>query len=782
MEGSLLGEADAHVQADRDTLTQKNIEWIRTKDDVRPRGESVIVAESGENVSALTLFEEAETKAVEEEEADQGKITLVFVAFCFLEITANFDAGVLPACVGEVMVEFDLDYTVAGFLGALVYVGMVIGTPVAGYQLTNTTFQNRLIAGAAALNSLSTLMFAFADTRTTLYIGRTLMGVSQGCIFVYAPVWVDEFSPAAAQGIWMAGLQGAVVLGIVAGYVTTGLFVTKWLPMVCPAIDDALILDGIIDTDRASIDLSALTMEQRKELSINGKNFSALASTATEEFDTEEDFGCYNPRWKYALCIQAACMASFVVLFLVLPVRWTNAKGGLAERLRARRNVLYREMIAALKPQNIDSMAQMEIEKQLTPAKVLSKMKHSVATSTLVTTTKQAYELSVLQDPGTRSAIARVAQLRSPRGVSLEDSPYAIDENDIDEPDEPEAPEHTDGDLLSGVALDNTNRLVGVMELFAVQSSSSNNTRNGVGGGSRVGQQLKRLFSSNLWVALTLSLCSVYFVVTGVQFWITDYATLAKEEGGLGADAQTVVFVFSVASVTGPVIGVFLGGVLIDKQGGYKDDPNSSELPGTAAHRTLRTCGVFAIGAVLASVPAAFSNDFNTVMVALWLVLLFGGAIVSPATGVCINAVQPQLRSFGSAIAMFLYNLLGYAAAPLIGGAVAEVSSLKWGYRSCILAVGMATAFMVLAISIAKGMIGMDQNSEAVLELPAASNASADSPEPSADASNPVASDEVEPSGPPPSSPAEQDIDAAGSEPTGPPPAPIEPLGEITAL
>lgn len=781
MEGSLLGEADAHVQADRDTLTQKNIEWIRTKDDVRPRGESVIVAESGENVSALTLFEEAETKAVEEEEAEQGKVTLVFVAFCFLEITANFDAGVLPACVGEVMVEFDLDYTVAGFLGALVYVGMVIGTPVAGYQLTNTTFQNRLIAGAAALNSLSTLMFAFADTHTTLYIGRTLMGVSQGCIFVYAPVWVDEFSPAAAQGIWMAGLQGAVVLGIVAGYVTTGLFVTKWLPMVCPAEDDALIEEGIIDTDRASIDLSALTKEQRQELSMNGKNFSALASTGVEEFDTEEDFGCYNPRWKYALCIQAACMASFVVLFLVLPVRWTNAKGGLAERLRARRNVLYREMIAALKPQNIDSMAQMEIEKQLTPGKVLSKMKHSVATSTLVTTTREAYELSVLQDPGTRSAIARVAQLRSPRGASLEESPYAIDESDLD----PEVPEPAEGDLLSGVAIDNTNRLVGVMELFAVQPSSSNSNGNGVGGGSRVGQQLKQLFSSQLWVALTLSLCSVYFVVTGVQFWITDYATLAKEEGGLGADAQTVVFVFSVASVTGPVIGVFLGGVLIDKQGGYKDDPNSSELPGAAAHRTLRTCGVFAIGAVLASIPAAFSNDFNTVMVALWLVLLFGGAIVSPATGVCINAVQPQLRSFGSAIAMFLYNLLGYAAAPLIGGAVAEVSSLKWGYRSCILAVGMATAFMVLSISIAKGMIGEDESSEAVLELPAAvnTNASGTNSEHSADTSSPVASDGVEPSGPPPSVPeSAPKIDGDGSEPVGPPPALIEPDGDITAL
>jgi hypothetical protein len=54
-------------------------------------------------------------------------------------------------------------------------------------------------------------------------------------------------------------------------------------------------------------------------------------------------------------------MACFVVLFLVVPVRMTNAKGGKLERLRARRNIIYREMIAALKPQNIDSMAQSKL-------------------------------------------------------------------------------------------------------------------------------------------------------------------------------------------------------------------------------------------------------------------------------------------------------------------------------------------------------------------------------------------------------------------------------------
>jgi hypothetical protein len=38
----------------------------------------------------------------------------MFAAICFLEVVANFDAGVLPACVVHVMKEFDLDYSNGG--------------------------------------------------------------------------------------------------------------------------------------------------------------------------------------------------------------------------------------------------------------------------------------------------------------------------------------------------------------------------------------------------------------------------------------------------------------------------------------------------------------------------------------------------------------------------------------------------------------------------------------------------------------------------------------------
>ena len=122
------------------------------------------------------------------------------------------------------------------------------------------------------------------------------------------------------------------------------------------------------------------------------------------------------------------------------------------------------------------------------------------------------------------------------------------------------------------------------------------------------------------------------------QFWITEYAT-----EGLNVDAKTVLWSFSFVSITAPTLGVFMGGWYIDRQGGYKDE----------MVLTLRICCYFTAAASAAAVPAIYSVDFSTVMTSLWTILFFGGALLSPATGVCINAVHPELRSFSSAMSMF---------------------------------------------------------------------------------------------------------------------------------
>lgn len=64
--------------------------------------------------------------------------------------------------------------------------------------------------------------------------------------------------------------------------------------------------------------------------------------------------------------------------------------------------------------------------------------------------------------------------------------------------------------------------------------------------------------------AVVATLCDprsgLYFVVTGIQFWVTDYLTAAPELGGLGADKGTVLVAFSVTILTAPTAGVIFGG------------------------------------------------------------------------------------------------------------------------------------------------------------------------------------------------------------------------------
>ena len=147
---------------------------------------------------------------------------------------------------------------------------------------------------------------------------------------------------------------------------------------------------------------------------------------------------------------------------------------------------------------------------------------------------------------------------------------------------------------------------------------------------------------------MTAGLCALYFVVTGVQFWMTIY--LVKV---IKADYGAVLGAFAATSATGPVIGVVFGGWFIDRVGGYQG------VGGRA--KTAFYCAVFANIAVAFAIPAAFAKSFPVIIALIWLVLFWGGAIIPGATGLLLAAVNSDLRQFSSAISMFTYNIFGYA-------------------------------------------------------------------------------------------------------------------------
>ena len=127
-----------------------------------------------------------------------------------------------------------------------------------------------------------------------------------------------------------------------------------------------------------------------------------------------------------------------------------------------------------------------------------------------------------------------------------------------------------------------------------------------------------------IWVALAL--CSMYFISSGIQFWMTSYLIDILDN-----DPFKVVLLFSVVSITGPLMGVIVGGTFADKYGGYK---------GKNTLKALKLCSAFGTVAFVFAFPIGFIYSLTYITVLLWVFLFFGAAIVPIGTGIMVSSVR----------------------------------------------------------------------------------------------------------------------------------------------
>ena len=99
----------------------------------------------------------------------------------------------------------------------------------------------------------------------------------------------------------------------------------------------------------------------------------------------------------------------------------------------------------------------------------------------------------------------------------------------------------------------------------------------------------KKIIKNPAFLRMCFSITTLYFVVAAVQFWYSDYAITVMSQ-----PKETVFALFSVVSITGPLIGVIVGGQVATRMGGY-NHPN-----------TIYLLAVLSIFAVTCSVPAAY--------------------------------------------------------------------------------------------------------------------------------------------------------------------------------
>mmetsp|Transcript_48296 Transcript_48296/g.136481 ORF Transcript_48296/g.136481 Transcript_48296/m.136481 type:complete len:491 (+) Transcript_48296:106-1578(+) len=173
-------------------------------------------------------------------------------------------------------------------------------------------------------------------------------------------------------------------------------------------------------------------------------------------------------------------------------------------------------------------------------------------------------------------------------------------------------------------------------------------------------QEIRSLVTNPVYSWTCLTLCALCFVVTGVQYWSSEYFKVTYQI----PDAEVTSYFIAVAG-TAPILGVILGGYLVDKWGGYQS------LPG--ARRTASFCSALAVVSTASALAAALAHDFYTELVLIWVLLFTGGAVLSPATGLMLTSVPERYRTFANSLSALAQNLFGYALGAYLPGAIVEV-------------------------------------------------------------------------------------------------------------
>eukprot|EP00298_Acanthocystis_sp_HF-20_P003056 c13432_g1_i1.p1 GENE.c13432_g1_i1~~c13432_g1_i1.p1 ORF type:complete len:564 (+),score=226.28 c13432_g1_i1:30-1721(+) len=180
-----------------------------------------------------------------------------------------------------------------------------------------------------------------------------------------------------------------------------------------------------------------------------------------------------------------------------------------------------------------------------------------------------------------------------------------------------------------------------------------------------VPEAMLTLLKTRKYIGVVLALTFLFFVVTALQTYTTQYLT-----DEVKISKRLAVVSFGVISITGAIVGCVFGGVVIDKLGGYEEH-----------YQTTKFCTFCCIFAFIFSLPTGFFPIYWVICVTLWFMLFFGGALIPAANGVLVSCVPFQFRSLALSLSMTIYTLLGYASAPFFIGLAMDATSLVWGFR-----------------------------------------------------------------------------------------------------
>lgn len=110
------------------------------------------------------------------------------------------------------MKEIPLDFKEQALIGSLVYLGLSFASLFVSL-LFNKFGPAKVNSFMLILNSICCFVFSISTNKNILYSTRFLMGVSEAFIVIYAPVWVNNYSPPSKSATWMGILHSFAAIG-----------------------------------------------------------------------------------------------------------------------------------------------------------------------------------------------------------------------------------------------------------------------------------------------------------------------------------------------------------------------------------------------------------------------------------------------------------------------------------------------------------------------------------------------------------------------------------------
>jgi MFS family permease len=163
-----------------------------------------------------------EVEMVNNEDMPKSTRLRIFIFFLLANLFLNYDTGVIPASLLEILKEIKLDFKEQALLGSLVYLGLSFASLFVTPIFTKFG-ASKVISCVLILNSLCCFIFSISYIKPILFSTRFLMGVTEAFIVIYAPVWVNNYAPEEHSAKWMGIMHACTALGVIIGYVFAGI-------------------------------------------------------------------------------------------------------------------------------------------------------------------------------------------------------------------------------------------------------------------------------------------------------------------------------------------------------------------------------------------------------------------------------------------------------------------------------------------------------------------------------------------------------------------------------